>query len=80
MASATPVIATNEIRLTYGANTITDDLSISLATGKVTAIVGPNGCGKSTVLRSFARLLKPSGGAVYLNGEDREALKGTITH
>ena len=70
MASAAPAIATDALRLAYGSKTVTDDLSISLASGKVTAIVGPNGCGKSTVLRSFARLLKPSGGAVYLNGED----------
>lgn len=74
MASATPALATDELRLAYGAKTITDDLSIGLETGKVTAIVGPNGCGKSTVLRSFARLLKPSAGAVYLNGEDIQRL------
>ncbi len=70
MAQATPAITTEGLRLAYGSKTVTDDLSISLAAGQVTAIVGPNGCGKSTVLRSFARLLKPSGGAVYLNGED----------
>jgi len=36
----------------------------------VTAIVGANACGKSTLLRALARLLKPAGGAVHLDGED----------
>lgn len=35
----------------------------------ITGIVGPNGCGKSTLLRSLARLMKPKGGAVYLDGD-----------
>ena len=38
--------------------------------GRVTAIVGPNACGKSTLLRGLARLLKPSGGQVILDGHD----------
>ena len=70
MALAMPAVATRELRLAYGSNIVTDGLAISLEAGKVTAIVGPNGCGKSTVLRSMARLLKPVHGAIYLNGED----------
>jgi ABC-type cobalamin/Fe3+-siderophores transport system ATPase subunit len=41
-----------------------------IPTGKVTAIVGSNGSGKSTFLRTMARLLKPTAGTVYLNGHD----------
>lgn len=37
--------------------------------GRITSVVGPNGCGKSTLLRSMARLMKPRGGAVYLDGD-----------
>ncbi|MGF1473590.1 MAG: ABC transporter ATP-binding protein [Rubrobacteraceae bacterium] len=44
-------------------------LDVEVPAGKITAVVGPNGCGKSTLLRSLARLMKPRGGAVYLDGE-----------
>jgi len=46
------------------------DLSVDVLDGRVTAIVGPNACGKSTLLRGFARLLKPSNGQVILDGHD----------
>ena len=70
MASAAPAIATDALRLAYGSKTVTDDRRHLARGERDRKIVGPNGCGKSTVLRSFTRLLKPSGGAVYLNGED----------
>lgn len=42
--------------------------------GRITAIVGPNACGKSTLLRGLARLLKSSGGHVILDGKDMSGL------
>lgn len=54
----------------YDDTAVIADLSVDVLDGRVTAIVGPNACGKSTLLRGLARLLKPTGGQVILDGED----------
>jgi iron complex transport system ATP-binding protein len=43
-------------------------LDLDVAAGTVTAVIGPNGCGKSTMLRAMARLLVPRHGHVLLDG------------
>ncbi|WP_211588501.1 ABC transporter ATP-binding protein [Allorhizocola rhizosphaerae] len=53
----------------YEARTVLDGLSLEVPPGRLTVIVGPNACGKSTLLRTLARLLKPRGGAVLLDGQ-----------
>lgn len=58
-----------KVTLGYGEDNVVEDLTLVVPEGKVTSVVGPNGCGKSTLLRSLARLLKPWGGAVYLDGQ-----------
>src|SRR5699024_9850005 len=45
-------------------------LEITIPKGEITVFIGGNGCGKSTLLRSLARLLKPKGGDVVLDGAD----------
>ena len=42
--------------------------------GQITAVVGPSGAGKSTLLRSINRLIEPSSGEIYLDGEPTSAL------
>jgi len=58
------------IRLGYGDRTIVDDLDLDVPGGRITAIVGANACGKSTLLKSMARLLAPRTGQVLLDGRD----------
>ncbi len=53
----------------YGDRTIIDGLDLSVAPGRITAIVGPNACGKSTLLRAMSRLLAPKEGHVVLDGK-----------
>jgi iron complex transport system ATP-binding protein len=53
---------------------VVQDLDLSIPTGAVTAIIGANGCGKSTVLRALARLLAPQAGTVLLDGQDLHRL------
>ena len=57
------------LTLGYDGDPVVRELSLRIPPGRVTALVGPNACGKSTLLRGLARLLKPRGGAVLLDGE-----------
>ncbi|MFD7548450.1 ABC transporter ATP-binding protein [Streptomyces sp. NPDC059816] len=57
-----------ELTLAYDDRTVVHELDLAIPDGKVTVIVGPNACGKSTTLRALGRLLKPSGGSVLLDG------------
>lgn len=57
------------VTIRYDTRTISRDLSVSIPNGSFTVIVGPNACGKSTLLRSLSRLLKPSVGQVVLDGK-----------
>ena len=49
----------HNVRLAYDTRVIAEDLSLTVPDGKVSVLIGPNGCGKSTALRALARLLPP---------------------
>lgn len=63
-------LQTSGLRLKYDQRTVIEGLSAEIPEGKVTMIVGANACGKSTLLRGLARLLKPAAGTVTLDGRD----------
>ena len=58
------------LRLGYDDVDVVTDLDVEIPSGVMTVIVGANACGKSTLLRALARLLKPRAGAVLLDGAD----------
>ena len=58
------------VSLRYGERPVVEDLSLSLPDGEITVIVGPNACGKSTLLRAMSRLLRPTDGRIVLDGAD----------
>lgn len=67
-------LRTEQLTIGYDDKTVITDLTVDIPDGRVTAIVGPNACGKSTLLRGLARLLKPSSGQVILDGADINSL------
>jgi iron complex transport system ATP-binding protein len=59
-----------QLTLSYGNAIVIDELDLTIPKGEITVFIGGNGCGKSTLLRALARLLKPAGGAVLLEGKE----------
>jgi ABC-2 type transport system ATP-binding protein len=62
------MITVNALTKTYGDRTAVDDLSFSVAAGRVTGFVGPNGAGKSTTMRMMVGLTRPDHGDVGYDG------------
>jgi len=76
-AVAAPVLRLQGIRKDYGAEVVVQVLhgvDLALAAGEFAALVGPSGSGKSTLLNLVGLLDRPSGGTVWLSGEDTSAL------
>ncbi|QKW05738.1 ABC transporter ATP-binding protein [Streptomyces sp. NA04227] len=59
----------DDVTLGYDQRVIAERLSVQIPDNSFTVIVGPNACGKSTLLRALARMLKPSRGRVLLDGQ-----------
>ena len=57
----------------YGAATVVDGVSMSVARGSIAVIVGTSGSGKSTLLRMINRLIEPTSGRVLIDGRDTAA-------
>lgn len=60
---------TKGLDIAYESRTIVENLNLTVPTGKITALVGSNGSGKSTILKAMARLMKPKSGSVFLDGK-----------
>ena len=69
-AAAEAVFEVDGLRTSYGKINVLHGLSCAMPAGAITAIVGPNACGKSTLLRSCGRLLRPAAGQVRMSGKD----------
>ena len=63
-------LAAEGLSLGYGDRTVIQSLDLDVPAGRITAIVGANACGKSTLLRSMSRLLAPRSGRVVLDGKE----------
>jgi iron complex transport system ATP-binding protein len=61
-------LSAEQLTIGYDERTIVRQLDLAFPPGRITAIIGPNGCGKSTILKTMARLHPATSGAVYLDG------------
>ncbi|WP_195940061.1 ABC transporter ATP-binding protein [Romboutsia sp. 1001713B170131_170501_G6] len=63
-------INTKDLNISYGNLDIVKDLNLDIPKGKITTIIGSNGCGKSTILKTIARIIQPKSGDIYINDKN----------
>lgn len=62
-------LAAEAVTLAYDGRVVVEGVTLDIPDSEITAIIGPNACGKSTLLRALARMLRPKLGTVILDGE-----------
>jgi ABC-type methionine transport system ATPase subunit len=70
------VIEIENLTKRFGDRTVLDDISLSVASGEILAVVGPSGAGKSTLSRCVSFLERPTSGSVRVDGKDFTRLEG----
>jgi iron complex transport system ATP-binding protein len=68
-------IIARDISLSYNGRLVLGSISLQLKKGSVITLLGPNGCGKTTLLKVINGLLRPDRGKVYVDGRDAAAIK-----
>ncbi len=59
----------------YGARAVLKELSLTLEPGEMLGVIGPNGCGKSTLIKTISALLKPAAGSIKVEGRELVKMK-----
>ena len=61
-------IAAQGLHVSYGERKVLSGVDVAVPSGELTVIIGPNACGKSTLLKTLARVHQPSSGSIELEG------------
>jgi len=68
------MLEVRNVNYSYGPNQVIHNLSFSMERGEFLCVLGPNGCGKTTLLKNILGLLTPFSGTVLIDGEDLQDL------
>lgn len=69
------IIEVRDLVVRYGDHTVIDGVSLDVRRGEIFVILGGSGCGKSTLLRNLVGLMRPSAGAITINGRNFTTMK-----
>ena len=69
-AARTAGIEFSQVTKRYGANTVVNNLTLSIPAGETTVFVGSSGCGKTTTLRMINRMVEPQEGTITIGGQN----------
>ncbi len=63
-------ISLRNLSKSFGSHTVLEDISFDIPRGKISAVMGPSGTGKSVLLKNVIGLLRPDGGEIWVDGEE----------
>ncbi|MDK2799855.1 MAG: osmoprotectant transport system ATP-binding protein [Clostridiales bacterium] len=58
------------VKKAYNDVTVIEDLNLHIKEGQLVVLIGPSGCGKTTTLKMINRIIEPTSGSIYIDGED----------
>jgi len=63
-------IEMRKVTLGYGTRKVVTEIDLEVVSGEMVGLIGPNGCGKSTIIRALSHVISPQGGKVLVNGRE----------
>jgi len=69
------IISLRGVTKSFGSHTVLQDISFDVPKGRITAIMGPSGTGKSVLLKNIIGLLRPDAGEIWVDGEQTVGMK-----
>ena len=76
--SAPQAVAFESVSVRYGSTVALEDVSFSVASGSLSGVIGPNGGGKSSLIKSVVGLVKPNGGRILVHGHINSEMRKRI--
>ena len=69
-------LRTEKLSVGYGKKCVIEGIELDIEAGKIISLIGPNGCGKTTILRTVLKQLETLAGSVYVSGKDLSDMSG----